>query len=95
MSNYKPVTQIASDEKALNKLWEFLTGYPKHDNLVIKTGEFMQVEVAGSAAGKKHFVAIWPDGEIFFEIEGEDYPITHHFELVDFIRSLGYSNVTP
>lgn len=87
-STYKPLSDLMNDEEACRKIFNWVAD--KDPDLIFQHDE-ERFEISNNG-NPSQALFIWSDGEIFFEINGKDCAITHHFEFVDLIRSLGYSN---
>lgn len=87
---YKPLIELRHDHEAVRQIFEWYASISKPDKIWYDD-EYKTINVVHQGQYKQS-LAIWTDdGEIFFEIDDKDYAVTHPFQIVDLIRSLGYS----
>ena len=87
---YKPLSELKSDPEAVRQIFEWYASISKPDKIWYDA-EYNTINAVHEGQNKQS-LAIWcDDGEIFFEINDKDWAITHPFQIVDLIRSLGYS----
>jgi hypothetical protein len=87
---YKPLIDLREDHEAVRQIFEWYADVKQPDNIWYDS-EFNTINAVHQGTCKQS-LSIWADdGEIFFEVDDKDCAVTHPFQIVDLIRSLGYS----
>lgn len=94
MKDYKPLMHLSGDEESCRKIFDFICNNESaiYSSICIDN-DFYFLDINGKIGSNDVQVVIWSDGDIFFELGAKDELIPNIFDVVDFIRSLGYSKV--
>lgn len=95
----KPLSELANNKGACLEIFNFIVGPNGRFNLV--SGKVNHVNIFGSihySEDERSWqlvnIDIHSDGRILFRIDTSEDPIRRIFDVVDFIRSLGYDVTT-
>lgn len=97
MTEYKALLELVNDEESCKKIFESVfdgvecnfTGVRQEGNWLLQINGTSLIDNKATDCA----ISLWQDGDVFFSFNEKDETYGSIFQFVDFVRSLGYSNI--